>query len=79
MSDAVILGSIWAPAAIVFGVVFILKRHRISELAREQMRRRGQRVGPRTQSPLVMAVGGAICIVAGVWVAALAANGGIGT
>ncbi|PPG51013.1 hypothetical protein C5C24_08505 [Rathayibacter sp. AY2B3] len=71
MTEDQIVALVWAPIAIVFGAVFIGRREWISARARDQMRRRGQRVGPRTQSPVVMAAGGALLVVVGVVVVIL--------
>lgn len=58
---------IWGPFAIVFGACFIVFRRQISRQARAQRERRGTRIGPNTQSPSVMALGGVIFVCAGIF------------
>ncbi|ROQ40735.1 hypothetical protein EDF46_0096 [Frondihabitans sp. PhB188] len=66
--DAHVFALVWGPLAIVFEVCFILFRGHISRAARAQRERRGIRVGPNTQSPALMAVGGAVFIAVGIFV-----------
>lgn len=56
----------WGPFAVVFGTCFIIFRRQISRMARAQRNMRGARVGPSTQSPILMAIGGAFFIVVGI-------------
>lgn len=65
MTTGQVVAVVWGAVAIVFGVFFVLQRERISRAAREVRARRGGRVGPRTQSPALMAAGGAFLVVAG--------------
>jgi len=68
---------LWGPFAIAFGSIFIVKRARISELARLQRRQQSIRVARRTQSPAVMATGGALLMFFGVVVLIAAITGQI--
>jgi hypothetical protein len=65
MTTGQVVAVVWGAVAIVFGVFFVLQRDRISRAAREVRARRGGRVGPRTQSPGLMAAGGTFLVVAG--------------
>ncbi|GAA4267135.1 hypothetical protein [Frondihabitans peucedani] len=58
---------IWGPFAIVFGTCFVVFRQHISRQARAQRERRGIKIGPNTQSPAVMAIGGVILVCAGIF------------
>jgi len=65
MTTGQVVAVAWGAVAVVFGVFFVLQRDRVSRAARRVRARRGGHVGPRTQSPGVMAAGGAFLVVAG--------------
>lgn len=65
MTTGQVVAVVWGAVAVVFGVFFVLQRDRISRAALEVRARRGGHVGPRTQSPRLMAAGGAFLVVAG--------------
>lgn len=65
MQAAIVFLWIWAPFAIVFGVCAVRFRRRISQGIRANWEARGMKVGPRTQSPVVVAAGGVVFIVGG--------------
>ncbi|MFF2271157.1 hypothetical protein ACFVTX_02725 [Agromyces sp. NPDC058136] len=52
--------------AVPFGVMFIVKREAISAAARKQREQQGIKLTERTQSPALMAFGGAVIVCAGV-------------
>lgn len=56
---------IGGPVMVVWGALFVVFRKPISRRAREQRRRWNQRVDAHTQSPLRLAIGGAILSVLG--------------
>ena len=77
MSSGQVFALLWGPFAIAFGVMFIVKRTRISEMARLQRRQQGIRVSGRTQSPALMALGGALFVMLGIGVSIGALTGQI--
>jgi hypothetical protein len=68
---------IWAPFAILLGAFFIVFRRTVSNAARARRERQGIRVGPNTQSPALMAAGGAFFMVVGVVVLIVTLSGGL--
>jgi hypothetical protein len=56
---------LWGCLATIMGACFIVFRRQVSGIARRQRLRRGQHVGPRTQSPAVIAAGGAVLVIVG--------------
>lgn len=66
---------IWGMFAMVMGAIFVVFRHQVSQRARAQQARRGQRLGPNTQSPAVIAGGGALFLVLGIVATTAAALG----
>lgn len=77
MTDGQWFALLWGPFAVTMGTIFVVKRERISQLARRQRQQRGQEVTEHTQSPTLMAIGGAVFIVAGIVVFIMAITGGL--
>jgi hypothetical protein len=55
-----------SPLCILWGACFIIFRERISEAAQRQMHDRGHHSSAATQTPFVMALGGALFVVVGI-------------
>ncbi|MFE6967394.1 hypothetical protein ACFVAJ_20115 [Agromyces sp. NPDC057679] len=66
MTEGQIAALVWGLFAVPFGAMFIVKREAISAAARKQREQQGIKLTERTQSPLLMAFGGAVLICAGV-------------
>jgi hypothetical protein len=66
MTDDQKAALLFGPIAILWGALFVAARTSISEKARAQRARAGQHVGPRTQTPAQMAIGGVLTMVVGV-------------
>ena len=68
MPEDQIAALIGGPIAAAWGMGFILLREPISRAARAQRERRGMKLTPSTQSPRVIAIGGAAFVVFGILV-----------
>jgi len=68
---------IFSPVFVVFGVCFIVFRQHISDAARRHRREQGVYVGPHTQTPGLMMIGGAVIALAGLGFGIAALTGAV--
>jgi Mn2+/Fe2+ NRAMP family transporter len=75
MTSSQVVALVISPFVAVFGVFFITSRHHISRVARQLRREQKQYVGPHTQSPTLMLVGGIVFVIAAALIAVRALTG----